>query len=104
MDDNDPKVTAQSAKNEDRIEVNPQNIQKADIIVGIPSYNEADCIPFVAEQASIGLQTYFRDYRSVLINCDNYSLDNTKDAFLNVEVETPKIYLSTPEGVKGKGK
>jgi len=81
----------------------PQNVQKADIIVGIPSYNEADCIPFVTEQAAIGLQTYFRDYSCALINCDNYSQDDTKGAFLNVETETPKIYISTPKGVKGKG-
>ncbi len=88
---------------QDWIEENPKNVKKADIIVGIPSYNEADCIPFVAEQAAIGLKTYFRDYQSVLINCDNDSQDNTKEAFLSVDTEPPKIYLSTPKGVKGKG-
>lgn len=86
------------------IEENPGKVQKADIIVGIPSFNEADCIPFVAEQAAIGLKTYFKDYRSVLINCDNHSEDRTREAFLSVETNSiPKIYLSTPPGVKGKG-
>ncbi len=93
----------QKVKELDWIEENPQKVKEADIIVGIPSYNEADCIPFVAEQASIGLKTYFNDYRSVLINCDNFSKDNTKEAFLSTETSIPKIYLSTPEGVKGKG-
>ena len=87
----------------DWIEENPQKVQQADIIVGIPSFNEADCIPFVAEQAVIGLKTYFKDYRSVLINCDNHSEDQTREAFLSVETDVPKIYLSTPAGVKGKG-
>jgi glycosyltransferase involved in cell wall biosynthesis len=39
----------------------------------------------------------------VLINCDNASKDNTREAFLSVETGVPKIYLSTPEGVQGKG-
>jgi len=87
----------------DWIEENPDKVKSADIIVGIPSFNEADCIPFVTEQAAIGLRTYFSDYRSVLVNCDNNSQDNTRDAFLSVDTGIPKIYLSTPEGVKGKG-
>lgn len=91
------------AKVPDWIEENPEKVDKAEIIVGIPSFNEADCIPFVAEQSAIGLRTYFKDYRSVLINCDNHSEDRTRDAFLSVDTEIPKIYLSTPAGVKGKG-
>lgn len=101
--------TNEGAKNRpagasDWIEVNPQRVQQADIIVGIPSFNEADCIPFVTEQAAIGLKTYFKDYRSVLINCDNHSEDETRQAFLSADsANIPKIYLSTPAGVKGKG-
>ncbi len=94
----DPK-----AEKPDWIEENPGKVRQADIIVGIPSFNEADCIPFVAEQAAIGLKTYFKDYRSVLINCDNNSEDKTGEAFLSVDTDIPKIYLSTPAGVKGKG-
>ena len=87
----------------DWIEENPDRMEDADVIVGIPSFNEADCIPFVAEQAAIGLKTYFNDYRCVLINCDNASKDNTREAFLSVDTGIPKIYLSTPNGVRGKG-
>ena len=35
-----------------KIIVNPSKLKKADIVVGIPSYKEADNIDFVAEQAS----------------------------------------------------
>jgi len=103
-------VSSEARSGEDRpvtprdwIEKNPQRVEQADVVVGIPSFNEADCIPFVAEQAAIGLKTYFSDYRCVLINCDNASKDNTREAFLSVDAGVPKIYLSTPPGVRGKG-
>lgn len=84
-------------------EVNPDNIEKADLIVSIPSYNEADSIAFPTMQASLGITKYFSDKRAVIINCDNNSPDNTKQAFLETETEVPKIYISTQPDVKGKG-
>jgi len=105
VDDRPEGKSKERAPKTDRdwIEENPDRVEKADVIVGIPSFNEADCIPFVAEQAAIGLKTYFNEYRCVLINVDNASEDNTRDAFLSVDTGTPKIYLSTPPGVRGKG-
>jgi glycosyltransferase involved in cell wall biosynthesis len=84
-------------------EVNQENIQEADLIVCIPSYKEADSISFPTQMASEGLVKYFPDKISVIINCDNNSPDNTKKAFLETSTEVPKIYISTPPGVKGKG-
>ena len=84
-------------------EINPNNIQTADLVVCIPSYNEADSISFPAQIASQGMAKYFPDAKSVLINCDNNSPDGTRDVFLDTPTETPKIYLSTEPGVKGKG-
>ena len=88
---------------EQTIEVNPHGITAADMIVAIPSYNEAALIAHPTQQASLGLSEYFKDKKSVIINCDNNSPDGTKDVFLNTETAIPKMYLSTPEGVKGKG-
>jgi glycosyltransferase involved in cell wall biosynthesis len=82
---------------------NPHRVQKADIIVGIPSYNEADSIAYPTDVASRGLINYFPDKKSVIINVDNNSPDGTKDAFMNTLTKVPKIYISTPKGVKGKG-
>lgn len=82
---------------------NPENIDSAEIIVGIPSRNEADSIAYPTEQASIGLVEYFRKRKSVIVNCDNYSFDGTKEAFFSAPCETPRIYLSTPPEVQGKG-
>jgi glycosyltransferase involved in cell wall biosynthesis len=85
------------------IEINPHGVKEADIVVAIPSYNEADSISFPVTQADKGLVKYFGDKKAVIINCDNNSPDNTKEVFLNTSTQVPKIYISTPAGVKGKG-
>jgi len=85
------------------LEVNPEGIRRAEIVVGIPSYNEASLISFPTQQADKGLSKYYPDRSAVIINLDNDSPDNTRDAFLKTATRTPKIYLSTPEGVRGKG-
>lgn len=82
---------------------NPKKIKQAEIIVGIPSYNEAETIGFVVEQASRGLKKYFPGKKSVIINVDNNSPDGTKQAFFGAKVNTPRIYISTAKGIKGKG-
>ncbi|MBN2568697.1 MAG: glycosyltransferase [Deltaproteobacteria bacterium] len=76
-----------------------------DVAVGIPSYNEADTIGHVVEVAGRGLRKYFPDLRCIIVNCDNSSPDGTKDVFLstNIPAQIDKQYISTPEGVKGKG-
>lgn len=84
-------------------EVNPDNIKKVDLVVSIPSYKEGDAIAFPTKIASEGVVKYFSDKSAVIVNCDNDSPDNTKEAFLNTPTEIPKIYNSTPPGVKGKG-
>lgn len=85
------------------IEENPSDIQAADLVVGIPSYKEAELISYPTQMASEGLVKYFGDKNSVIINCDNDSPDGTRDAFMSTPTEVPKIYLSTPPGTRGKG-
>ncbi|MFQ5729910.1 MAG: glycosyltransferase, partial [Waddliaceae bacterium] len=89
--------------NNKKIKVNGKKIKSADLIVGIPSYNESDNIAFVAEQMSKGLRKYFSKYKSVIINVDNNSPDGTKKAFLDADTKVPKIYISTPPKTTGKG-
>ncbi|MFQ5753154.1 MAG: glycosyltransferase [bacterium] len=83
--------------------LNPNKITHADLVVGIPSYNEADNIAFVVKQIMQGLRKYFTNYKSVIINVDNNSPDDTKTAFLKTPIGVSKIYISTSPGVKGKG-
>jgi hypothetical protein len=74
-----------------------------DIVVGIPSFKEADSIAHVVRQADLGLREFFPDHRAVILNVDNDSPDGTEDAFRHAGSRTPTLYLSTPPGVTGKG-
>jgi len=81
-----------------------EKTQKTDLLLGIPSFNEEDNIAFVANQLAIGAKRYFPNFSSLIINVDNDSPDNTRDAFLNSDTEgVPKKYISTESGVVGKG-
>ncbi|MFZ0447639.1 MAG: cell wall biosynthesis glycosyltransferase [Desulfatiglandaceae bacterium] len=84
-------------------EHNPDNVKEAELVVCIPSFKEADSIGYPTSQADRGLTEYFKNRSAVIINCDNNSPDGTKDAFMDTPTKVPKIYLSTPPGVKGKG-
>ena len=84
-------------------EINPQKIKEADVVVGLASFNEEDSISYPTLQASLGLMKYFKNKKCVIINCDNNSPDDTKSAFLATETEVPKIYITTPPDLQGKG-
>ncbi|MFA9452896.1 MAG: glycosyltransferase [Candidatus Aminicenantaceae bacterium] len=83
---------------------NPDKVRRAEIVVGIPSYKEADSIGHVTSQVDAGLEKYFGRKDCVIINVDNDSPDNTREAFLKAETRMPKLYISTPKGVRGKGR
>lgn len=84
-------------------EVNPHAVREAEIVVVIPSYNEADSIDYPTRMASEGLALYFPDRKSVIINADAASPDGTQAVFLATETAVPKIYITTPGDVSGKG-
>ncbi len=84
-------------------EVNQDRVTEAEIVVVIPSYNEADSIAHPTRVAAEGLQKYFPGRSSVVINADNASPDGTEGVFLGTETPVPKIYITTPENTPGKG-
>lgn len=84
-------------------EVNPDGVTEADIVVVIPSYKEAANIGLTTKKASMGLRKFYAHLKSVIINCDNCSDDGTEEAFFSAECDVPRIYLSSPPGVRGKG-
>jgi len=55
-----------------------KKIKKADILVGIPSYNSEETIGHVIKAVRLGLTKYFPKYKSVIINSDCGSSDNTR--------------------------
>ncbi len=82
---------------------NPSDVRSAELVVGIPSYNEADSIDVPTDMVGRGLADFFPQSRSVIVNVDNDSQDGTKDVFFRTPTRAPKVYVSTPPGVRGKG-
>ncbi len=80
-----------------------ENLRGIEFMVGIPSYMESDSISYVVKQVDEGLSKYFNKYKTVIVNVDNNSEDDTRGAFLNTETTTPKHYITTPGEVRGKG-
>jgi glucosylglycerate synthase len=81
------------------------DIEKADILVGIPSFNNVLTASYVISQVTKGLDTYFPNFRSVIFVSDGNSKDETltsvKKLFLPSEVKLiPAIYM----GISGKGR
>ena len=84
-------------------EENPGKIGRADVVIAIPTFNEARNIAQTIVKVTEGVEKYLGGFNAVLINCDNNSTDGTKEIFFNTPSSLPKIYLSTPPNVIGKG-
>jgi glycosyltransferase involved in cell wall biosynthesis len=90
-------------------------IGEADIVVGIPSYNNARTIGHVVRAVSVGLAKYFPAQRSVIVNSDGGSKDKTQEVVMHAEGGADDLLLvshpvhtsyriSTPyHGIPGKG-
>lgn len=90
-------------------------IRKADVVVGIPSYNSGKTIAHVVRACYAGLAKYFPQFTAVLINSDGGSTDDTRRQVLSARVEDSHLMLfSTPllaahrlsfpyHGLPGKG-
>jgi hypothetical protein len=94
-------------------------LERADIMVGIPSFKNATTIGYVVRAAQAGLVQYFPDLRPVVVNSDAGSPDGTQRVV--VETEPPdyverillvrptnklsRVSLTYPEidGIGGKG-
>jgi glucosylglycerate synthase len=101
---------ALTAETEARLEV----IGNVDVLVGIPSYNNADTIEHVVRAVSVGLAKYFHEYRAVLVNSDGGSTDGTPEVVSRAVVDYDALLISdrqsqlqkiiTPyHGIPGKG-
>src|SRR5918998_890751 len=76
----------------------------ADLLVGIPSYNNAGTIGFVVETAARGLAEHFPTLRAVVMNSDGGSADGTAAAVLGARVpDNIDVFSSPYTGPSGKG-
>jgi hypothetical protein len=90
-------------------------IGRADILVGIPSYNNVKTIAHVVRAVQTGFAKYFPDMKCVLVNSDGGSADGTMDIVQNTTIDDlhsillkhrtrPVFKITTPyHGIPGKG-
>jgi len=93
-----------------------RRIGNADLMVGIPSFENAETIGYVVRAATAGMVQYFPDLKPVLVNSDGGSPDDTPR--VAVSTESPdyieKVILVSPrhklqrvsftyQGISGKG-
>jgi hypothetical protein len=62
-----------------------EEIKAADILIGIPSYNNARTIGHVVRAVIAGLAKYFPTAKAVMINSDGGSTDGTQDEVRRVQ-------------------
>jgi glucosylglycerate synthase len=92
-----------------------REIKEADIVVGIPSYNNALTIGHVVRAVQAGLAKYFPDQKAILVNSDGGSTDGTIDVVQSAAIDAfytimhhhrirPTLKITTPyHGIPGKG-
>ena len=74
-------------------------LKEVDILVGIPSYNNARSIGHVVRAVEAGLSKYFSDKRSILVNSDGGSTDGTMEVVQEATVDHASILLRHGVGV-----
>jgi glycosyltransferase involved in cell wall biosynthesis len=107
-------MTDTAIRRED-IQTRLAQIGEADILVGIPSYNNARSIGHVVRAVQAGLAKYFPDRKTVLVNSDGGSTDGTMDVvhdttindfrsiLLSHRVESFSKIAIPYHGIPGKG-
>jgi len=74
-------------------------IGSTDILVGIPSYNNAATVGHVVQAVSAGLAKYFPDRRAVLVNSDGGSSDKTRDIVAHTIIDPNQLFISDQQSV-----
>ncbi len=97
------------------VEVQLGKIGRAELLVGIPSYNNARTIGHVVRATAAGLIKYFPGAKAVIVNSDGGSTDGTQQIVAQAELSDPATILvsqpTTPiakivtpyHGIPGKG-
>ncbi len=87
---------------DDRLRDGVARVRSADLLVGIPSFNNAGTVAHVAKTVAAGLRAHFPDASPVIVNADGGSKDGTSDVIAKSTDGIPTItgaYVGPP----GKG-
>jgi glycosyltransferase involved in cell wall biosynthesis len=68
-------------------------LKATDILVGIPSYNNARTIGHVVRAVEAGLSKYFSKYKAILVNSDGGSTDGTMDVVRQASIDHDAILV-----------
>lgn len=89
---------------EDFVEEEINKIKEVDIVVGIPSYNNASTIVKVIESFGEGLKKYYPGFRCLIVNSDGNSKDGTAEIVRKIKVPKGiKKIVTYYKGPSGKG-
>ncbi len=81
-----------------------EEIESADILVGIPCYNNENTIAHVIQMVSHGLDKHYRDRRSVIFIADGGSTDDSREAAKEFQIKPwQEKLISIYRGPGGKG-
>ncbi len=81
-----------------------EEIESADILIGIPCYNNEKTIAHVIQMVSHGLAQYYKDKRSVIFIADGGSTDDTREVAREFEIKPwQEKIVSIYRGQAGKG-
>ena len=81
-----------------------EEIRNADLLIGIPCYNNEKTIAHVIQMVTHGLDKYYRDFRSVIFVADGGSTDDTREAAKEFQIKPwQEKIVSIYRGPAGKG-
>lgn len=81
-----------------------EEIGKADIIVGIPCFNNEKTIAHVIQMVTHGLDRYYRNYRNLIFIADGGSTDDTREVAKEFQIKPwQEKLISIYRGIGGKG-
>ena len=81
-----------------------EEIESADILVGIPCYNNEKTISQVIQMVTHGLAKHYKDKRSVVLIADGGSTDDTREVAREFEIKPwQEKIISIYRGTGGKG-
>ena len=81
-----------------------EEIAEADILVGIPCYNNETTIAHVIQMVTHGLADHYGDKRAVILVADGGSTDDTREVAKEFEIKPwQEKIVSIYRGLPGKG-
>ena len=90
-----PDLTPLTPPTEARI----QDIGSAEVLVGIPSYNNADTVAHVVRAVSVGLAKHFPGRRAVLVNSDGGSSDQTPAIVARTAIDFEHLFIADQQSI-----